>query len=233
MPILIASAQSCASGRWAEADMPCHFPFASDFVATVGTAFSRHYGDTFPIPFSKFSPSTPRRFLCIGSPQQKRGGCCISCARNAKDARRYRQAMNRCGRVWLDDPDFDATFASSRSRQGAFARHCDGRTGCGVPRVAVCKQPREAPETRPPPLRADARSSQTVKRTLLHPARGRANNRRGGAPRGERSRCERKARAMRLRAYVTGPPTGAAAPERLSALRSPHSCRGGMQTSEG
>ena len=26
----------------------------------------------------------------------------------------------------------------------------------------------------------------------------------------------------RLRAYVTGPPTGAAAPERLSALRSPH-----------
>ena len=41
-------------------------------------------------------------------------------------------------------------------------------------------------EPRPPPLRADARSSQTVKRTLLHPARDRANNRRGGAPRGER-----------------------------------------------
>ena len=32
----------------------------------------------------------------------------------------------------------------------------------------------------------------------------------------------------RLRAYVTGPPTGAAAPERLSALRSPRFCDGGL-----
>ena len=36
----------------------------------------------------------------------------------------------------------------------------------------------------------------------------------------------------RLRAYVTGPPTGAAAPERLSALRFPHVCEGILQTSE-
>ena len=68
-----------------------------------------------------------------------RGGCYISSVRNARDARRYRQAMNRRGRARLDDSDFHATFASSRSRQGAFARHCDGRIGCGVPRVAVCK----------------------------------------------------------------------------------------------
>ena len=34
---------------------------------------------------------------------------------------------------------------------------------------------------------------------------------------------ERKAPRKRLRAYVIRPPTGAAAPERLSALRFPHS----------
>ena len=39
-----------------------------------------------------------------------------------------------------------------------------GRTGCGVPRVcAMHASSREAPESRPPPLRADTRSSQTVK----------------------------------------------------------------------
>ena len=71
-----------------------------------------------------------------------------------------------------------------------------------------------------------------MKPYLLHPARDRANNRRGGAPRGEhpaswdarrpRQRVyARVRRAMRLRATITGPPTGAAAPERLSALRFP------------
>jgi hypothetical protein len=67
---------------------------------------------------------------------------------------------------------------------------------------------------------------------LLHPARDRANNRRGGAPRGEHPRWDARRVATsaftrvfvalwRLRTCVTGPPTGAAAPERLSALRSP------------
>ena len=37
----------------------------------------------------------------------------------------------------------------------------------------------------------------------------------------------------RLRAYVTGPPKGAAAPERLSALRFPLCEEGNIQTSEG
>jgi len=36
----------------------------------------------------------------------------------------------------------------------------------------------------------------------------------------------------RLRAYVTGPPKGAAAPERLSALRPLDFCGGNKQTSE-
>ena len=60
------------------------------------------------------------------------------------------------------------------------ARHRMGRTGCGVPRVCLARNSREAPETRPPPLRADAISaftrvfdalwsSQTVKRTCFIP----------------------------------------------------------------
>src|SRR6185503_5412864 len=60
-----------------------------------------------------------------------------------------------------------------------------------------------------------------------------ANNRRGGAPRGERPASWDVGRPRwRLRAYVIRPPTGAAAPERLSALRFPLSWRGNMQTSE-
>ncbi len=57
-----------------------------------------------------------------------------------------------------------------------------------------------------------------------------ANNRRGGAPRGERpalrdarrlakARLRASSRAKRLRAYVTGPRRCSQAPERLSALR--------------
>ena len=90
--------------------------------------------------------------------------------------------------------------------------------------------PREAMETGPPPLRADASSSQTVKPS--------ASSRAGPEPKIPRWSAERRtSRVMgreapgrsaftrvfyalsRLRAYVTGPPSGAAAPERLSALR--------------
>jgi len=83
-----------------------------------------------------------------------------------------------------------------------------------------------------------------VKPAFFIPRRTGANNRRGGAPRGERpadakpaqtaQACLRRTQGardsaftrvfvalMRLRTYVTGPPTGAAAPERLSALRFP------------
>jgi hypothetical protein len=104
-----------------------------------------------------------------------------------------------------------------------------GRTGCGVPRVALHVIPGRL---RKPALRHYERARQTRdgEAFLLHPARDRANNRRGGAPKGERLRMRRlrklacvrrKARRKRLRACVIGPRKGAAAPERLSALRSP------------
>ena len=66
------------------------------------------------------------------------------------------------------------------------ARHRMGRTGCGVPRVCLARNSREAPETRPPPLRADARSSQTVKPSCFIPRGTGRHKSRGGAPRGER-----------------------------------------------
>ena len=46
------------------------------------------------------------------------------------------------------------------------------------------------------------------------------------------SPLRRKAPRKRLRAYVTGPPKGAAAPERLSALR-PSFCDGGKYQTSG
>ena len=114
-------------------------------------------------------------------PSRKRGGCCVSCARRAHPRAALSTSINNRAHLSLDDPVFDATFAPSRSRQGAFARHCDGRTGCGVPRVCeMHANSREAPGTRPPPLRADAISaftrvfdalwsSQTVKPTCFIP----------------------------------------------------------------
>ncbi len=100
---------------------------------------------------------------------------------------------------------------------------------------------REASETGPPPLRADASSSQAVRPSCFIPRRTEAQNRRGGAPKGERPTsldarriAERgNARLMCLRAFVIGPRTGAAAPERLSALRFPRMTRGrNWQSSE-
>ena len=57
---------------------------------------------------------------------------------------------------------------------------------------------------------------------LRHAAPARSSKSRGGAPRGERLRAETQGARWRLRAYVNGPPKGAAAPERLSALCPPH-----------
>ena len=64
-----------------------------------------------------------------------------------------------------------------------------------------------------------------MKPNLLHPAPDRSHKPRGGAPRGERPASWDVRRRWRLRATITGPPTGAAAPERLSALRSPRIAR--------
>src|SRR6185295_9046901 len=64
----------------------------------------------------------------------------------------YRQAMNRNARAHLDATYFHATFSPSRPLEGAFARHCVSRTGCGVLRVCPCKRtPGRRPAT--PPFR--------------------------------------------------------------------------------
>src|SRR6185436_7362453 len=90
--------------------------------------------------------------MCMGSPQQK----ARRLLRFMRAPRPPRAApstpINNRAHLSLDDPFFDATFALSRSRQGAFARHCDGRTGCGVLRVCECTQtPGRRPAT--PPFR--------------------------------------------------------------------------------
>ena len=65
---------------------------------------------------------------------------------------RYRQAMNRSARARLNAAHFHATFRPSRPLEGAFARHCVSRTGCGVLRVCPCKRtPGRRPAT--PPFR--------------------------------------------------------------------------------
>jgi len=72
-----------------------------------------------------------------------------------------------------------------------------GRAGCGVPRVCRCKQT-PGGSGNPPSATTSGRNKRVHARLrrameladgeahLLHPARDRANNRRGGAPRGER-----------------------------------------------
>ena len=145
------------------------------------------------------------------------------------------------------------------SAEGAFARHCLSRTGCGVPRVCACTQsPGRPPEPRPPPLGADAISAFT--RVFATRYRGRRpsdcratatsvarlSSRAGPeANKPPRWSAERRASpgaqtvkaSLRgdARTYVTGPPTipGADAPGRLSALRFPLREEGKMQTSEG
>ena len=93
---------------------------------------------------------------------------CFSCARcpgRAALSTGYQQSRAS----WLDDSLFDATFAASRSRQGAFARHCDGRTGCGVPRVAVCKQLPGGSGNPPSAITSGREELADGEASLLHP----------------------------------------------------------------
>ena len=128
------------------------------------------------------------------------------------------------------------------AHRGRLRRRARVGAGCGVLRVRLVTAPREAPgKTALPPLRAERANApmRDPRAPLMCNARrfrqggSGANNRRGGAPRGERPASWDVGRPRwRLRAYVIRPPTGAAAPERLSALRFPLSWRGNMQTSE-
>jgi hypothetical protein len=127
---------------------------------------------------------------------------------------------------------FSALYSRRPVRRGCCREALRRQSGMRRPARCLARNSREAPETGPPPLRADARSSQAVKRTSLHSAPDRSHKSRGGAPRGERPasmplaqtaqaclRWTQGASQRRLRASVTGPRKGAAAPERLSALR--------------
>jgi len=122
------------------------------------------------------------------------------------------------------------------AHRGRLRRRARVGAGCGVLRVRLVTAPREAPgKTALPPLRAERANApmRDPRAPLMCNARrfrqggSGANNRRGGAPRGERPASWDVGRPRwRLRAYVIRPPTGAAAPERLSALRFPR-CREG------
>ena len=112
---------------------------------------------------------------------------------------------------------------------------------------------REAPETRPPPLRADAISaftrvfdalwsSQTVKPSCFIPRGTGPTNRRGGAPRGEHPRKRRRRKLVCVGCKASADACGPASlarrrvPLHPSACRrsAPLSCeRGHQQSSEG
>jgi len=142
----------------------------------------------------------------------------------------------------LDAFVFYDTVAPSRSLEGALREASHGQGGMRRPARCLARNSREAPgKTALPPLRAERANApmRDPRAPLMCNARrfrqggSGANNRRGGAPRGERPASWDVGRPRwRLRAYVIRPPTGAAAPERLSALRFPLSWRGNMQTSE-
>ena len=101
--------------------------------------------------------STPRKFMCIGMPQQNARRLLRFVRAQRQKCAALSTAINIRAQLSLDATHFDATFAPSRSRQGAFARHCDGRTGCGVLRVCSMQaDSREASgNTALPPLRAE------------------------------------------------------------------------------
>jgi hypothetical protein len=129
-------------------------------------------------------------------------------------------------------------------RRGCFREASHKQDGMRCPAGRLVTGTREASETRPPPLRADVISaftrvfdalwsSQNVEVARTRYLRGTDRHKpRGGAPRGERSRWSVRRDASRLRTYVIGPLKGAAAPERLSALRFPRLFEGQPQTSE-
>jgi hypothetical protein len=75
------------------------------------------------------------------------------------------------------------------STEGALREASHGQDGMRRPARCLARNSREAPETRPPPLRADALwSLQTVKPDCFIPRGTGSHKPRGGAPRGERSR---------------------------------------------
>ena len=106
--------------------------------------------------------------------------------------------------------------------RGRLRRRARVGAGCGVLRAWLVTTPREAPETEPSATTsgreelADGEASLASSRAGPEPTIAAVERREASVPAGTQGA------RWRLRAYVTGPPTGAAAPERLSALRFPH-----------
>jgi hypothetical protein len=146
---------------------------------------------------------------------------------------------------WISLPTFDTCLSmiivlSSRPLQGALREASPGQDGMRASRgFALQADTREAPgETRPSATTSGTRecanarpkgtaplcNAQRIRQGGLganKPPRWSAERRASPARRLRKLVCAgRKAPRKRLRAYVTGPRKGAAAPERLSALRS-------------
>jgi len=128
------------------------------------------------------------------------------------------------------------------AHRGRLRRRARVGAGCGVLRAwLVTTPPGGARQNRPSATTsgtrecANARSKGTahVQRPTISPRWARSQQPPRWSAERRASRVMGCRRTQRLRAYVIGPPTGAAAPERLSALRSLTMCgEGNQQTSE-
>jgi len=155
-------------------------------------------------------------------PSRKRGGCCVSCARHAHHAPRHQRPStiahtfrltirfsmppSRCpvrvrvlsrGIAMAERDAASCGFANARKLPGGF----------GTPPSATTSGREEL---------ADGEASLASSGAGPEPTIAAVERREASVPAGTQGA------RWRLRAYVTGPPTGAAAPERLSALRFPH-----------
>src|SRR5882724_806370 len=111
-----------------------------------------------------------------------------------------------------------------RSSRGVSGDDPEGGAGSGVLRRAARNRlPREARDPARQALRSGCEELAARIRVMPETeARPRVKNRHGGAPRGERpASWDARRLARRLTCRVMARPTGAEAPERLSALRPP------------
>ncbi len=164
---------------------------------------------------------------------------------------RYRQAMNRSARAWLDDPHLHATFGPSRPLEGALREASHEQDGMRRPAglLHASNPPGGVRQHRPSATTSGTCECTNVRPTgtahVHRPGLAKAGpeptNRRGGAPRGERPR-------MRARSCLEGTQGGsltACGPTSLARRRvplHPSACRrsaslvgdeGNRQTSEG
>jgi len=135
------------------------------------------------------SLSTPRRFLCAWDrPRRKRHSRCASCARGPT-TRRAINAHQPIARSFRLTIRFSMPPLLRPVRLRCFREAL--RWQNGMRRPAGLHHARKLPggSGNPPSATTSGREELADGEAFsLHPARDRANNRRGGAPRGERSR---------------------------------------------